>query len=317
MFAVAPYLVEITDKRKQPQDLWHFLNGETLHQVLHEYYDQNKNKYQTISSETNKMFMVSKMFTGTSTSVSGVYKTGQFGFESQIYSINERKVTHERKSDEADMMPFNFSFYLPKNTTPGLRKRGLLLLSRFNTLGVRRFTIPHLQDYFSKRFNDLTLNIERVVPQKVMETIMKKGELKNIRLIKKTLPKDVADALSPSNREKVKELELIIRSKNKTFFSDINWILDALEGRTPPNQLFTTQLFEHDNIKLEIEVEGRKRTIDIGRPNSFSSNIELDDITADVDGHPKISDWLKAADELAAEIVTSWGVEGVTWQSAE
>jgi hypothetical protein len=96
MFAIAPYLVEIRDSAKQPQDLWNFFHKDTLHDVLTDYYKQNLNKYQPSTANPQRMFMVSNLCVGTSASVSGVYKTGQFGFESQLYSINAKKVTHNR-----------------------------------------------------------------------------------------------------------------------------------------------------------------------------------------------------------------------------
>lgn len=314
MFAIAPYLVEVRDSAKQPQDLWDFFHKDTLHDVLMEYYKQNLNKYQASTANPQRMFMVSNVCTGTSTSLAGVYKTGQFGFESQIYSINAKKITHNRQTDEADMMPFYFSFYMPKNTTAGQRARGLLLLGRFHALGVRHITIPHLQQHFKQKFNDLSLNIERVVPKVVIESLLKDGTLKAIRLIKNNLPKDIADVFSQNDRDQIQEIEMVIRSKRKSHFQDVNWILNAFQSNAPASQIITVPSFPHDNVKLEVQIDGRKRTVNIGKPGNLSSNIELD-LQPDADGHPKLSEWLASADDLAANIVASWGVNGANWKS--
>lgn len=133
MFALAPYLVEIKDDNKQSQDLWKFYSTETLYKVLLDYYKLNLGNYQPAPIKEKRMFMVAKIYKGTLTSVSGTYQTGQFGFESDIYNTTNKNVAHRRQVDEADMMPFNFTFYLPRATSAGQRKRGLLLLSRFNT----------------------------------------------------------------------------------------------------------------------------------------------------------------------------------------
>lgn len=166
MFAIAPYLVEIKDNNKQPQDLWNFFQKNSLHEVLGSYYKSNLKEYQPSIKDPKRMFMVAKIFTGTENSVAGIYQTGQFGYESDIYSVNQKKVMHKRKKDEADMVPFYFSFYMNKDKNMAQRARGLLLLGRFNTLGVRHITIPHLQQHFSQRFNQFSLNVERVVPKK-------------------------------------------------------------------------------------------------------------------------------------------------------
>lgn len=315
MFAVAPYIVEIKDGKKQVQDLWGFFNKNSFRDELAIYYSNYLNKYQQSTNNNNRMFMIDHICQGTETSFSGRYRTGQFGFESQIYSMDAKKVMHTRKVDEADMIPFYFSFYMPKNTTSGQRARGLLLLGRFHALGVRHIVVPHLQQYFKSKFGDLTLNVERVVPKIVIDSLLRDGSLKAIRLIRKSLPKDISDVFSENDRDRVQEMEMIIRSKRKTHFSDINWIFSAFEKKSSPSEIFSIPSFPHDNIKLEIQIDGRKRTIDIGRPGNFSSNIELDGLQPDKDGHPKLVDWLEAADGLASNIVQSWGVPGVEWKS--
>jgi hypothetical protein len=262
------------------------------------------------------MFLVSKMHKGTSTSVSGIYQTGEFGFESDIYSTNRKAISHRRQTDEADMLPFNFSFYLPKDTTTAQRKRGLLLLGRFNQHGIRQLTIPHLQVSFKNTFQDLSLSIERVVPRVVMETLLERGSLKTIRLVKKQLPRDLADIFSDSDKDKVADFEIVIKSKRRSSFSDIDWLMRAVENRQHPSQIITMPAMQPDNIKLEIIVDGRSRVVDLGNPGKLSSNIELDSISPDRNGHPKTADWLKEADQLASSIVNSWGVRNMTWSSS-
>jgi len=315
MFALAPYLIEIKDDKKQPQDLWKFYSKETLHSVLLDYYRSNLRNYQASLGRDKRMFMVASLYAGTPTSVCGSYQTGQYGFESDIYNTTQKKVAHKRKIDEADMMPFNFSFYLPRSTSAGQRTRGLLLLSRFNTLGVRQLTIPHLRDYFAKRFPLFKLEVSRVVPKIVLEAILSQGSLKTIRLIKKSLPSDIADALSEADREKVQDIELVIHSKRRSYFSDVDWLLRAIENNTPPSEIITIPSFEHDNIKLEVQMDGSTRTVDLGNTAKLSSNIEITNIVPGPNGHPKIFDWLREADSLAEVIVKSWGMSGQKWAS--
>lgn len=314
MFAIAPYLVEVKDGNKQSQDLWNFFHKNSLHEVLNSYYKDNFKKYQPSVNDPKRMFMVSRLFKSTDRSVSGIYQTGQFGYESEIYSTKKKKVTHKREKDEADMVQFYFSFYFNKDPNVAQRERGLLLLGRFNTLGVRHITIPHLQQHFSQRFNGFSLKVERVVPKTVMENLLKHGSLKNIRLIKKCIPKDIADVLSMHDRDQVQDIELIIRSKRKSCFDDVNWALNAIANNGRPTQILTIPSFAHDNVKLDIMLDGRKRTLNIGRPGSISSNMELD-LQPGADGHPVAAEWLKEADEIAKNIISSWGIKGESWKS--
>lgn len=258
--------------------------------------------------------MISSMYAGTSTSISGTYQTGQYGFESEIYNTKKRRVSYKRGTEEADMMPFHFSFYFPQDRNPAQQARGLLVLSRFNTLGVRQLTIPHLQHYFSLRFPGLKLGISRVVPRIVMETILRDGLIRSIRLIKKTIPSDIADALAESDREKVQEVELVIRSKRKSNFSEIDALMRAIDRRAHPSSIFTVDSFKHDNIKLEVEMDGKIRTVDLGNLAKLSSNIEVS-ILPGPNGHPPIAAWLGEADALATDMAKSWGMSGQSWSS--
>lgn len=315
MFAVAPYLIQIKDEQKQPQDLWDFYNKQDLRKVLLDYYKGQIGTYQPSISNPNRMFSVSKVCKGTNTSVSGTYKTGQFGFESEIYSTSKKVIAHNRKKDEADMLPFNFSFYFPQNTITEQRKRGLLLLGRFHNLGIRQLALPHLQVYFKNRFPKFSLQIERVVPNLVVETLLTQGTLKTIRLVKRVPPSDLADIFTDSDKESIGDVELVIRSKRKSKFKDIDWLLNAFQNKTHPSQIMTLQSFKQDNIKLEIDIDGRSRIVDLGNTGKLSSNIEFNNLTPDATGHPKLIDWLKEADDLAKGVVTAWGVKNAKWDS--
>lgn len=315
MHAVAPYLVEIKDEQKQSQDLWRFSGSESLYSVLLDYFHANLGKYQPSLSQADRMFMVAKLFAGSSESICGAYQTGQHGFESDIYSTSKKKVTHKRLTDEADMMPFNFAFYMHNSRIRAQRARGLLMLARFNTLGVRHITISHLQQYFKNRFPGFTLEINRVVPKVVLESILQNGALKTIRLIRKTLPQDVADALSDGDRDRVQDVELVIRSKRRSRFSDVDWIYQILDGRANMSDVVTIPSFPHDGIKLEVQMDGSTRTVDLGNTSKLSSNIELESVAVGLNGHPVNESWLEEVDSIAAGVVESWGAGKPNWKS--
>ena len=314
MFSLVPYLVEVKNEYKQPQDLWNFAAGNSLRAVLKDYYSSNLRNYQASLGQSRRMFMIASMYKGISSSVAGTYQTGEYGFESEIYHTNKRQISYRRGTDEADMRPFHFSFYLPRDKNAAQQKRGLLILARFNTLGVRDLTIPHLQHYFSLRFQDFELSVSKVVPRVVMETILREGVLKNIRLIRKSIPADVADALAEPDRKKIQHVELVIRSKRRSNFSDIDALMRIVDRKVKPSEIFVVDSFKHENVKLEVEMQGKLRTVDLGNLSKLSSNIELS-VLPGPDGHPPIDAWLKEADEVAENVALSWGMDAPRWKS--
>lgn len=314
MFAIVPYLIQVLDDKKQPINLWDFFSNNSLKDFLDDYYSANLNKHITIPKH-KKAFLVSKKCKGSPTSVAGIYETGTFGFKSRIYSTSKLATAHNREVDEADMHPFYFSYYFMKSVPMAQQVRGILLLSRFGTLGVRGMTIPHLQTSFKNQFPTFTLDIKRVLPTSVLEALMKSGQLKTIRLIKNTLPKDLANKFSQSDEVKIKEIEMVIQTKKNMIFSDVQWLWDSINNKKPANEILTTDSFQPDNIKLDIKIGNAIRVLDVKNPGKMSSNIDVSDIVVDQNGHPNFEAWLLRADELAGNIASSWGVPNLNWST--
>jgi hypothetical protein len=312
MFAIAPYLVQVLDEQKQPLNLWDFYNKNSLKDFLDGYYGAQLNQHVTTDVE-KKSFLVKKKCVGSSASVAGVYETGEFGFKSRIYSTTKKTTTHARERDEADMHPFYFSYYLMEKVVPAQKVRALLLLSRFKTAGIRGMTIPHVQENFRKQFPGLTLDVKRMLPNSVLEGLMKSGSLKTIRLIKNTLPKDLADKFTVGDNSKIREVELVIQTKKNMVFSEVQWIWDAIKNKKQPNEIISFDSFVPTNIKLDIKIGEKTRVLDIMNPGRLSSNIDVSDLDVDLDGHPKLDEWITRADELAGEIADSWGMPKMKW----
>jgi hypothetical protein len=314
MFSIAPYLIQVLDEKKQPVNLWNFFGNNSLKDYLDLYYASNLNKHVTMP-KYKKTFLVSKNCKGSLTSVAGIYETGTFGFKSRIYSTTKLATAHDRQADEADMHPFYFSYYFMKNAPMAQQVRGLLLLSRFGALGVRGMTIPHLQTSFKNQFPMFTLDVKRVLPKSVLEALLKVGSLKTIRLIKNTLPKDLANKFSQSDEVKIKEVEMIIQTKKNMVFSDVQWLWDSINEKKSANDILTLDSFQPDNIKLDIKIGNSIRVLDVKNPGKMSSNIDVSDIAIDQNGHPNLEEWLLRADELAGNIASSWGVPNIAWKT--
>lgn len=315
MFGIAPYLVQVYDEQKQPINLLNFFNNNSLKDFLDSYYTNQLHKEVTTTKE-KKSFLVVKKCEGSDTSVAGIYETGEFGFKSRIYSTIQRTTTHAREVDEADMHPFYFSYYFMKQANAAQQVRALLLLSRFKTSGIRGMTIPHIQEKFFNQFPGFSLQVKRVLPASVLEALMKTGSLKKIRLINNTLPKDLAEKFSETDQSKVKEFEMVIQTKRNMYFEDIQWIWDAISKKKSPNEILTLDSFQPTNIKLDIKIGKQTRTLDVRNPGRLSSNIDVSDIAPDLNGHPKLDEWLIRADELAENIANSWGIPEIKWSTS-
>lgn len=286
--------------------LWNFNNNNNLRKVLVDYYQQELNTYRAIGG--NRLFRVSEMFTATDISVAGKYETGEHGLRSSIYDVERQSISHEKGTSEADMLPFLFSFILPRSDQINKRKKGLLLLSRTKNLGIRTLTIPHLKSYIEARFPGYRFDIQRVFPAALARTLLDQGTLKAIRLIKYRVPNSLEDFLDQDDRANIQTVEIVLKARrNGSFFSKERFE-QLLSGNGSFHTLYESADMACDNVKLDIEIGGKLRRIDIGRQR-VSSNIDIsDDIEVDDTGFPSIETWFVKADEIATSLFEAMNI---------
>lgn len=317
MFSIAPYIFRVVDGKGISQDLSN-INGSSLKDIVSSYLTSIKDNPKVVKLGVGiqeKSYIFRKVYAGTSNSVAGLFQTGTQGFESEIYHLGNKIVSHQRVKDEADMLPFHFSFYFPDSTNKSDRLKGLLLLSRFNTLGIRSIVIPDLISYFSKAYPGFKLEVERFVPEALMSAVTKNSQVKKIRLIRTTLPKDFADKLSAGDRKKVLNFECVIRPVRRSSFTDIDWALQAVKNKFDPKSVLSLGEFTPDRVKIEIAAGKKKRTVDLANLGKISSNIDIDHVKVGANGHIDAIDWLKESDELADDVFLSWSVTIPQWNS--
>jgi hypothetical protein len=302
MFAIAPYSVVLNDDRQQPIDLWALPGKHSLRSVLLSYYSQELNTYTPIGS--NKLFRIAKMFQGDSNSIAGSYETGEHGTESPLYDVRRKQISHKKKKTEADMVPFNFLWVFPKSDIAARRKRGLLLLARHKNLGIRTITIPHLKHYVEGSFPGLSLEVQRMVPATLAHSIASKGTLKAIRLIRRRFPSTLEGLLTEDDKASFQSIEIVVKAKKKGGFGSERFA-NLLAGEGNMQSFYVSDDLQCDNIKLDVEVGGRMRRIDVGRQRVMS-NVEItDEIDLDATGFPTIESWYAYADDMAGSLLSS------------
>ncbi|QGW82119.1 hypothetical protein [Variovorax paradoxus] len=311
MFSIAPYYVEIVDDKKQPIDVWNIQKNVNLRGVVEQFLASVVD--QPLVRETHqakKTYVLRKLFTGSPRTVGGRYQTGHYGFESDIWDTVKKASAHKRTKVQADMLPFLFNFYFPKSTNAAQQKRGLLLLGRFNTMGIRSMIMPELKKYVAAAHPGLELRVDKVAPTAVVTTLLNQGQVKKIRLVKKSLPSDFASVLGNADKPEFLDLEYVFRLKRNSFFTDVDWIKKLVAGKIQTKDIFTISPDNQpDNIKVEIVHGSKTRVIDLGNRGKVSPNIDItDDVRVDATGHPDPESWLEQADDLASEILSSWGL---------
>lgn len=281
MHALALYAIRVHDNRGNPP-LSEFAPGCDLIDYLLRYFRRSLGVYKDLPG--NRMVRLALIGnTSSDRIVSGIIETGEYGFRSKLYDTEHATVSYQKSPPEAEMVPFFFLASVPQEGNVGF-----LVLQRFKQFGVRDFLVPPLLHDFSETYRQQRLEVERVAPHEVMEQILSNGIIKSLRFIRHSLPEDLADAVASFGATASEhEAEFIIRPKRNRSLSGLSRISALLSGQGSVSELVTLPNFAYDNVKVEVDFDGRKKTIDLGNPLRISSNIDItEDLEIGSDGHP-------------------------------
>ena len=281
MFSIAPYRVVVLNEDGKTTSLWSEGNKRGLSTWV---YDTLFSKLGTVRQHTEiRRSRISRLSRNASGDmVSGIIQTGVNGYASEIVNTDTNQVSHHRTVVEAEFVPFFFLLVCP----PG-RDFGLLLLQRFGNLGVKDFFVDPIIEKFGQDHANSRLRITRLVPSDLAHQLLEQSIIKTIRLVRYEELAEVSDSLGEGYAERTGVVEMVFRAKKSGSLPSAPGLIQALLGKKAINQVFSVENFDYDSIKVDVEVNGKRRVIDIGRPNVLTPNIDVtEDLKLDIGGHP-------------------------------
>ena len=236
--------------------------------------------------------------------VKGRVETGEFGYTADLYNVGTRSVSYQRIGTDAEMIPFYFLAHLPSH-----RDEGVILLQRRSNIGIRTTFFSDFAKYFEESNNGVRVGVNPLVPPQLIEEYLQNGRLTNIRFIRFRLPSDLADAYDTGGHEEIGgTAELVVRPKRGQSIPLVNKIRDVLAGRIKIKEMVELPNHEFDNVKVEIDVMGSKKTLDLSDVMKMRTNV---DITSDVrikdDGHPEFDSIDSIAQNLLNSLLAQMG----------
>lgn len=225
--------------------------------------------------------------------IQGVLETGAYGQAGDIRNAKTDSVPYVKTPDDASMAPFYFSFYIPRG-----KKNGLLLLQRFGANGIHTLLTRILKSRFAVQAKSHTLKIEEIVHPALVEAFTTKSSATAIKFRMHTIPKDLCDQVLGGNSPTGAYFELSIFAKKRS-------TLGPVERFIAPKKLtglLTTDMVP-DETRLEVSVNGKRRTLLIENKDKIRSYYDISDkVQLDVDGNPKVDQLKKAFKELISDL---------------
>lgn len=231
--------------------------------------------------------------------IDGWFKVGRSGYGSDIHDEEGEKV-FKREKNHTEFIPLYFQLWAPKKDSDV----AILILQSFDKFSVK----THVNDKLLKKFVDLhpeyLLLLMRLFDVKQAKHALRHSPIRKVRFIQKKVPKDQADKLRDGAGSYGGELELVLKTKGDNPFGLREAIISAVGGQTKINEIIEMDDFDFQDLKVELEIGGAKRTMNIARADNLNTSFDIsEDIETDNDGHPVLESIREYCTNLAKNLV--------------
>ncbi len=189
---------------------------------------------------------------------------GSYGIKSSMTNKDTKKVVYTRKKEDADIKPFQFMIYVPKDTKKSDVIKGVFVFEMVGTYGVKTITTTYMKRFFSEKYG-LTIEIRNISVRLMLERMLQKNKLGKITFIRNRISQDLSD-----------DIFYNVGKEEKTYYSPklkTNWVrklLDFVDGSCKDTEIFEIENSKYEDIKFTFSLSGRSRTVRLMEMERFS-----------------------------------------------
>ena len=308
LFTLECYLVSVLDRDNQDLPLSDFSNSLDLYEVFIRYLEERDRNFLN-DPDQSKMFRVTR-YDKEEHLVRGTIEIGDYGFSAELIDIELAEKTYERSPTEAEMTPYYFLAYLPGNSN-----RGVVILQRNSGRGIQTSLFTDFRKHTRNFNNNVKVDFNPFIPGSFIEELTKNARWTKIRFIRNDLPRRIHDAYKQEAYRRVNQFsgfsEFVIQpARNQNLPTMVlDWAIGALRDKSKVRNMAEVIGHDYDNVKMEIELGGRKKTINLERLDNIKTDFDITEtVLTDAGGHPKFDSIDSAANELLNSIMLELGI---------
>lgn len=213
--------------------------------------------------------------------------SGIYGSSSEILDGKTKKLKYEKMSTDMDVKPFYLMVVLPKDSETVTVQKGMFIFQNVGIYGVKTITTDLLGDFLRSNY-EITLNCRTIAPELFVKKVLIKENLKNIVLVKNYKSTDSADNLDKGYGSEVR----VIGHLN---FNESAW--DKIMAGIRHVSGSRTRLFEfenefYDKVKLDVDIGGRFRRINLHNLDNLSIIEGIPDSIRMENGHADLKKYI-------------------------
>lgn len=306
MFSIAPYRVSVVQNGGQTVPLW---NPARTNGLAPWFYNALRgllgNVVEVSALSRSRVHSVKR--NADSSVICGIFQTGENGFTSELVDTETGLVNHNRLTSEAEFIPFFFMLAVPHGSD-----FGILALQKFKSMGIRDALATPLIRQFDADHPGRRLRVNRLVPAALAQQLLNEASIKGIRLVSYPDAVDPTATLGGGYQERTHSIEMVFRPHRQGSFP-IGNIVSVLTGHRPASQLFEVNGFDYEKVKVELEINGKRRVLDLGRPDVVTPNVDItEDLQIDLlTGYPTADSLIEVFGGFAQDTLAQDGSEAV------
>lgn len=231
--------------------------------------------------------------------IQGIVETGDYGYNATLVDVDQDfQPAYVRRPNDAELLPFYFLMKIPR-----YHHRGLLILQRFGGFGMKSVFEDALCKY-AREQADRILELDMLVPEEVVEKWTRPEAVKKIRIVNFEVPKDLARRYQLGGQRDELQWDLVVKARPRKFVRLPRKIARLLEDpKARPGVAAMRKQFGASRVAVEVEVGGRRRSVDIANPASLNAYYDItDDVTLEAGGHPSFKNLQWEATSLLEDL---------------
>ena len=187
--------------------------------------------------------------------------SGTYGSSSEIVDKDSKKTIRKIKPNQAPVRQFYFVIVLPKDNKRVDVQKGMLFFQNYGQYGIKTVTLEYLKGFISDKYQ-LALKTGNIAPSIFVEKVLEKNRINKIILTKNNKSIDDSDKQFLGYGT---ETRILSRVTLSTGF--LNKIKNYITKRS---YIFEYDDIDYDSLKVEVELGGRKRTLNLNNIENLS-----------------------------------------------
>lgn len=231
-----------------------------------------------------------------------IVKSGYYGSSGEIFDSETREHKYKMTPKDVVEKPFYVFIIIPKDNNKVKVNKGLLIFQNIGIFGVKTITSDKINVYFTKKYH-ISMKCATITPEIFVKKVIIKENIKKLIMIKNHKSSEDTDKYYNGYGT---ESRII----GNLHFDETAWgkifsgITHVIKGKY---NLFEFGNIAYDKLKIQVDIGGRSRTIDLNNIENLSVIEGIPDEIRTADGYADLEKLIahtkNVTDEYMKEMV--------------